>query len=425
MKLSFKVPFIAYLFASSKESFKLSTSFQTKNYSVHVFLETNDPLEVSSATDDNKFFCQTTCLCFEVSCFPSIKRTIQESIDDKTKHIQLIKELLPIINKTIKYIRNFGLVAHVQEIPYIEEEVEHYVRKWDIKFSDDDIKYVDVPKEKEDLLSALAGLGAKNTTPCLNVADWPEIEEAIQDDIPPPPEQEFLINAIESIRLNNYKVALIETIICLEIVLSEYLRLFLFIKKKLSSTRINKFLNLQLTLSAKLACLLDVTLDDQDRKKINFEGITQAVNWRNDIIHKTGRLPTNLSNEIIKKTISSVLSLVFLLARQRDSIKVAPELNGIAKRMVEKHKIPNPAIYIDKRHSVNVDIHYWISDNIPDSKTIENIVKDFTDEFVARDKRFEPKKHLTARFFKFPNIFVGDWKKGIVTYLDKTEIPNI
>ena len=124
----------------------------------------------------------------------------------------------------------------------------------------------------------------------LDYNNWPTIVEAIQDNLESPPEQEFITNALEHLKVRNYRLALIESIICLEIVLTQYLKAFFSINKQIPEKRINNFLNPNLGLNARISVLLNLCLDERDIESVNFTNILRAINRRNHIIHKTGNL---------------------------------------------------------------------------------------------------------------------------------------
>jgi hypothetical protein len=138
---------------------------------------------------------------------------------------------------------------------------------------------------------------------------WAEIEKAIQDNKSPLPEQEFTVNASEHLYLRNFRLALVESVIGLEIVLSRHLRTYLHTQKKAPEARIGEFLTPNLTLNMRLSGLLVLTLPPDVFQQIDLDTIKKAVRWRNQVVHKTGQLPGGIPNAELRETISAVLEL--------------------------------------------------------------------------------------------------------------------
>jgi uncharacterized protein YutE (UPF0331/DUF86 family) len=70
-----------------------------------------------------------------------------------------------------------------------------------------------------------------------------------------------------------------------------------------------EFLSPNLTLSTRLAGLLDLTLPLDVLQQIKLDHIRRAVRWRNTVVHRTGRLPEGISNAQLREAISAVLDL--------------------------------------------------------------------------------------------------------------------
>ncbi|HEX9868845.1 MAG TPA: hypothetical protein VGC99_09670 [Candidatus Tectomicrobia bacterium] len=143
----------------------------------------------------------------------------------------------------------------------------------------------------------------------LDTHTWAEIVEAIRDDLPVLPEQEFTVNAREHLDLRNFRLALVESVIGLEIVLHRHLLAYLRIHKKVPQTRVQEFLSPNLTLATRLSGLLDLTLPPDALQQINLGNVRKAVGWRNKVVHVTGRLPDGISHSELREAISAVLEL--------------------------------------------------------------------------------------------------------------------
>src|SRR5690349_11986639 len=76
------------------------------------------------------------------------------------------------------------------------------------------------------------------------------------------PEDEFLTNTRWHIRNGNLRLALVDSVIGLEIVLARFLDSYLRVIKSVPDSRIRKFIKPDLGITARLAAILDLTLHE-------------------------------------------------------------------------------------------------------------------------------------------------------------------
>ncbi|GAG58886.1 unnamed protein product, partial [marine sediment metagenome] len=217
-----------------------------------------------------------------------------------------------------------------------------------------------MPEDRKDMIKFIALLHVQSREqefPVLYISNWPEIKEAIQDNLQSPLENELLANTHEFLRVGNNKMAILESVTCLDIILSQYLKIFLTNRKNLDTKRIGKFLTTQFGLKARIAGLLDLTLSRESLKYVNIESVLQAIKWRNDIVHKYGNLPSGVSNNDLKQAIEDTLNLIYILVRERDQIIAEPSLIEISENIAKKYNIPTPTILLPgARHKIHVII---------------------------------------------------------------------
>jgi len=158
---------------------------------------------------------------------------------------ELSNLVMPIVNKTLVAIRNFGWVTTAKEYKP-ERKPENLLRAWSTKARiHGEWKEVapNPPQTPFDLFYKLTDLDQNVERGSLSVSRWPDIEQALVEGLKPSPEQEFLTNALQHLREENLRLALVEGTVCLEIVLSECLRLYLSVKRKFSKSKIESVLN--------------------------------------------------------------------------------------------------------------------------------------------------------------------------------------
>lgn len=422
MKIYFKKPFKCYLTTPKNEVPHLQATFEESGYSICISLSTQDDkvLELQNVPPEDKYFVITSNIDFILTpiSHDESDRFSYEAMSDKNLRKDLLKLIVRIINKSLQAIRNFGIMPHVQMFNPDISYTDYYLSSLNVKLLDDEGEhYISQSKNLLGEIWARRALPSTSETPPasdLHVFRWPDIEEALQDQSEPPPEKEFFTNAVEFLRIRNFRMALLEAVICLEIVLTQYLqylKTYLSIRKTVPNSRIKKFLSPQMGLSIRLSGLLDLTLTKDDLKDIDLNKVIHVVEWRNSIVHRTGRLPKYLTEEELRNGISNVLTLALLLAQSRDRIQAEPVLQDIAKKISELHKIPVPNVFDIGRHLILVEIQFFFA-TLPDNEILEEVSKDLGEHLKIRDSRFIPDKHLFIRFLKFPKVTVARWRKG-------------
>ncbi len=403
MKLRYRVPLSANVSGASADSLDLKCQFKHKDLTVKIGFSGEKPLSSDSFPKERRHFRKVNT----VEIF--IEEVEIESVKE-SEYPKLLRLLTPIVNLVLRSIRNFGILAHVNEFYPRDGDAEHYLRRWKVELSEDGKKWR--PVVSEDFLKDFLFLQITEKTGELSTSLWPDIEEAIQDNLDPPPEKEFFINALEHLRNRNYRLALIESILCLEMVMSQYLNKYMSIQKNIPKWRIRKMLSPQLGLYGRVSALLNLCLHPEDISKIEFNNVLKAINWRNNIIHRTGHLPDSLPEDKIYQNISSVLQLASLLATKRNQIEHSPEFQEIAKSISEKYKVPIPNIWLTGRHQFLIEFAFFvIPSNFPDAQVLESLAQEASALLSALDPRFKPEEHLYIRYLAFRDIRAR-WYKG-------------
>ena len=412
MRLRFKIPLTAYLVGPSAESLGIKLSFAHAGATVEVDLIGNKPTALDEMPDDQKYFREVKALSFEIS---QMGQSLLEIISEEAKWSILVETLTAIVNRVFKAIRNFGHVPHLYEIsPKLGEPVP-ILYSWDVEVESRDNQYERlIPKgaDTKVLIRALLIHRGGQEAPEIRVADWPEIAEAIEDDLMARPEDEFLTNAIEFMRRENFRLALLESVTCLEVVLSDYLNEYLSGPKKLSKRRIEKFLGPNFGLTARIAGLLNLVLSENTLKQVNIERVIKAIEWRNKVVHRTGHLPDHLVANDIRDGIVSVLRLAGVLAQQRDQIIARPSLSPIAQGVADKHGIMGQNIVSLGKHRIMVTFRFFFIDKPPEKNLLEVACLDLIDQLRVQDKRFVAENHLSVRFADVLNKPFARWQKG-------------
>ncbi len=415
MILRFHIPVYLFVMGQSQESLDVRTNFSHQDLPCSLRVTGGPPLSSEELPEDIRYFGETRQLEFTISEQPP-EHTFQSLIEPRN-YPELVKLLRSVANRCLRSIRNFGMVPHVHELREPQgEDYERTLRGWDVNVSRDGEHWEAIVTEAEGIgifMKILHPESQGQEVAELRVARWPEIEEAIQDDLPSLAEKEFTTNAIEHIRLKNFRLAVLESIIGLEIALSRYLAEYLRSYKGTPNERIKAFLSPNFTLTTRLSGILDLTLSPEDLKDVDLRKVRDAVKWRNWVTHRTGHLPPGLSEETIVESISQVTFLTFLLGYRTEQATASPEIRGITKYMQEKHRLLRPSILLLGNHKVLAE--FTVVRSPSEAFPIEKLtaaVADLAGRLEARDGKFAPNEHLGVRFFEPPKKLSARWRKG-------------
>ena len=101
-----------------------------------------------------------------------------------------------------------------------------------------------------------------------------------------PPEDEFLVNALDHLHERKYKFAILEAVNGLEILLSHVLDEFLFFQTLMPGKYRKALLGSpQFSLEFRLKGLLYLVLQDSDFQAFSMEKVLKFVSWRNKVVH--------------------------------------------------------------------------------------------------------------------------------------------
>jgi len=377
-----------------------------------MYFKSDPPMEIKDAPQEMKWTCSANRLVIEI---------VDET--EKTSLAELIAEhdldalldlTLPIANRCLMAIRNYGIVPSLHEITPVEgTQARDRLAEWHAEIAGEvDVWTQLVAPTKVDSLWFLLRSQQSGPAGELDSKLWLEVQESVEDNLTIPPEREFLANSVEHLRNRNFRYSLLESIIGLEIVLARFLSASLRINYDLSKRRIDKFLTPELGLTARVSALLNIMLPANEIKEIDLDKILEAIKIRNHVIHKTGRLPASLSGDEVTMCIKAVLSLVLLVARKREQTEIRPKLQEIANQLFANHGISKPFIWLGKGHNIGVAFSTGIIFEKPDEDVVHAVITDAGRLLRRIDKRFNPQEHLYVKFSNLMDTEKLEWYQG-------------
>jgi len=393
----FPVYITFYLVGPSAESLNVSARFTHGEHLVEVSFIDGEPKEIPDSERHARFYRQTKGFSFTLEG-PNL--SVEYIRQHQPEFLDVIRTF---VLRTFRAIRYFGIVPELPEtmlpaILKLEPDLELW--HWHVDVSPDGQVWESINDSMKLKSSMLWGalVGPWTLDHCeLNVIWWSAIQEALELNLEPSAESEFYTNAVGHVRKKNFRLAIVEIIIGLEIVMTQFLRAHLNQKHNLSKSKINHFLDQFDSIYYRVSVLLDVVLHPSWLREIDRKKILDVINWRNAIAHKTGRLPADIPEQTYREGISAVRELIDILATRRDNIKAEPELDQISIKLAAQASIFRPLIWLEKRHAVRMDIVFF-SSTPSDEPELQHLAAEASRLLQIRDSKFDAKEHLTIYF---------------------------
>jgi len=393
---------------NNKKSFNTEVNFIHKKFKINMWFE-GEKITKNKRGSENKTLYIKKCNSLNFIVEDDNLNTLNNFIQSKNTK-KIIELLISAGDRCIRVIRNYGPVYNLHELNLdLEGNLKYILAGFEIKKKNNINKWKPLYEinEQEEFINAMVFI---KTEPDyyssfsfseLDMSRWEEIKEVIKENLSIPPEKEFTVNALEHTKKNNLRSAIVESIIGLEIILTKYLKSYL-IRQNIPKIRIDKkFLTPDLGLMARVSVMLDLSIkkqfnnifmyskpEEQFEDFVNIDDILNVVKWRNNIIHKTGNIPKNVSRINIKDGINKVLLLVNLLATFNRHL----EISNLIKDVVEKYKINEPILTKLGIHDVYISV-----DTTGDKEMICKINHDLIialESYKKIDSKFQIYKHL-------------------------------
>jgi hypothetical protein len=423
LRIRLNIPLHLFLNSSDPNLLYPSLSFFQDNLEIRVSLKGGTPLRLY--TGDEQHYRTIS------NCQVEIRDTdehLPELLDSKN-YQELSNLFIPIVNRTLAAIRNFGWVTTAGEYKP-EQKPETLLRTWDARSRVQGQWQAITPKPEKDPLDlfGFSALEENLERGSLSVGQWKDIEQALAEDLKPNPEQEFLTNSLQHLRQDNLRMALIEATVCLEIFLSQALELHLEVKRFFSKNGIAAVLN-DVGLTSRVGLLADSIFAHNERSGLQLEKVLKAINWRNKIIHRTGHIPSSVAAEEAKDCIHAMLNFSLRLADKREKLRAEPELGELSRAIANQFDCPAPEVDALKYHGIAASFTFYgpgilrsiMSPSIPEKKIpdrggLQRIVGELGSRLKKRDQRFEPTKHLSVIFKRGYDTVFASFENGLWRY---------
>jgi hypothetical protein len=237
-----------------------------------------------------------------------------------------------------------------------------------------------------------------------------DLQEAIEDDLAGGPERTFLANALEHLRRGDLRVAVVESVICLEILLGQLL------PRLLEAASVpGDVLTKEITLFYRVKMLLPLLLPSE-AASADLSAVLKTISWRNKIAHQSGYLPDGVPDQKIREGITAVVLLSHKLAHKRDSLERAPKLRQLGQEIAVKFSVREPTIEWTLGHTYTAKFPFFF-DAAPGADRLAEISDAVVHGLTQIDPRCRPEKDVFVFFSKF-GTEIATWQGGRFHLID-------
>jgi hypothetical protein len=315
MFLEFNLPIRINLFSSEKENLNnTSINFNYEKY--NCFLKLKSEKDIIENKEKEKIIYTRNYHGISIMIEDNSKGTIENFVKEQSM-AQILKLINLLSNRCLLVFRNYGNLTKVKEFSLQldskdigqfksffmmlnikiskknNNEYEKILKHWGFK--------IDISKEftsswlQKSYFNVYGEEG-------LGYNIWLEIKVALENNLEITEERYFFVNSLEHIYNNNIRLAVIETVISLEITVTKYLKDYLKFKN-IPNARIGHLINSHIGIYSMVSVLLDLSIEEEIIKHIEIDKVLKLINLRNDIIHNNKQIPKESSkrNEIINQ----------------------------------------------------------------------------------------------------------------------------
>jgi hypothetical protein len=375
MKLRYMIPLTVFAYASRDDDFALNGAYDDEGLSVAYRLIGVDP--VDNADPAIPFPRMMACTGLEIEIDDQDSGVLRPLVAPEEWQA-LVAILTKIANRILRAVRNIGISTNVAEIKFEPVAAGSYLRQWQVATVEADHAHELVTSEpavfEEVWRVVFSGMEFRYGE--LFTIRWPAIQDAVRENREPGPGQEFIVNAMEHVRRGNLRYALLEAVIGLEIAMMSFMRLFLE-RRGIPKNRIEQFLSPTLTLHDRISVLLDLTSRSGEVEGRDIDPVITAIKWRNQIVHRHGKIPNGIPNKDVSERIWATIRLAGFLETRYQELNADPEMRAVASEVTDElgRSLGTPLILLSspEPHHYVADIVY-IADVLPDRAGLQAIV---------------------------------------------------
>lgn len=406
MFLEFELPIRINLITSEKEYFNnTSINFNYKNY--NCFLELKSTKDIEENTEKEKISYMRNHHAISIIIEDNSKGTIENFVKEQSM-VQILNLINSISNRCLLIFRNYGNLTKVKEFSLKldmedKEQFKSFFMMLDVKISKNNMKYEKILKIlgfKYEFYEEFCSWFQNSYFDAyheeyLDYDTWLDIKNALENNYEITEERFFYVNSLEHIYNHNIRLAVIETVISLEIVVTKYLKDYLKFKN-IPNDRIGGLINPHIGIYSMVSVLLDLSIEEEVMKLFKIDDVLKLIHLRNDIIHNNKQIPKEFSKqkEILNQITTSQVLCKLLVGFCNKQINI----KDLLKNTQRSYDIENIQIacLID---APTIFLHVYLKKYRKElinkiNFSIINSLKDFR----RFEKLYNEKEHLNIRY---------------------------
>jgi len=425
MFLKFNLPIRINLTTHEKEN--LNNTFINFNYKKHnCFLKLKSEKDIIENKEKEEITYTRNYHSISITIEDNSKGTIENFVKERSM-AQILKLINLISNRILLVFRNYGNLTKVKEFSLQldskdTEQLKSFFRMLDTKISKkNNNEYEKILKYwgfKIDIAEELTRSWLQKSY--FNIFDeeyldyniWLEIKNALENNLEITEERYLFVNSLEHISNNNIRLAVIETVISLEIAVNKYLKDYLKFKN-IPNDRIGNLINSKTGIHSMVSVLLDLSIEEEVMKIIKIDEVLELINLRNKIIHENKQIPKESSEQ--KEIFSQITStqvlckLLFGFCNKRINIKAllknaqtSYDIENIEIRCLPDNPIIVLIVYLKEYSNELINkINFSIISSLKDFRRYERLYNE--KEHLCINYRFN--KELIAKYSKGKLVF--------------------
>jgi len=428
MFLKYNLPIRINLTANEKEC--LNDTFINFNYEKYsCFLNLKSEKDIIENKEKEEITYTRNYHGISITIEDNNKGTIENFVKEQSM-VQILKLINLISNRCLLVFRNYGNLTKVKEfsLQLDSEDIEQFKSFFmmlDIKISKKNnkehekiLKYWDF---KIDIAKEFTSIWLQKSY--FNVYDeeyvgyniWLEIKDALENNLEITDERYFFVNSLEHIYNNNIRLAVIETVISLEIAVNKYLKDYLKFKN-IPNDRIGNLINSKTGIHSMVSVLLDLSIEEEVMEAIKIDEVLKLITLRNKIIHENKQIPKESSEQ--KEIFSQIAStqvlckLLFGFCNKRIKIK------ALLKNAQRDYDIENIEIRYLPDNPIIVLIVYLKEYSHELIKNINFSIISSLKDFRGYERLYNEKEHLRINY-RFNKKVMAKFSKGKLEFLNQ------
>jgi len=428
MFLKFNLPIRINLITHEKEY--LNNTFINFNYKKYnCFLKLKSEKDIIENKEKEKITYTRNYHGISIMIEDNSKGTIENFVKEQSM-AQILKLINLISNRCLLVFRNYGNLTKVKEFSLQLdskdiEQFKSFFMMLDIKISKKNnneyekiLKYwgfkIDIAKE------FTSGWLQKSY---FNVYDeeylgyniWLEIKDALENNLEITEERYFFVNSLEHIYNNNIRLAVIETVISLEIAVNKYLKDYLKLKN-IPNDRITNLINSHIGIYSMVSVLLDLSIEEEVMETIKIDEVLKLITLRNNIIHNNKQIPKESSER--KETFNQIASTHILCKLLVGFCNKRINIKALLKNAQTSYDIENIEIKcLPDNPIIVLSVYLKEYSNELINKINFSIISSLKD-FRGYERSYNEKEHLYINY-RFNKKVMAKFSKGKLVFLNQ------